>query len=429
MLGDFYMLETINSVIWAIVTSLIIVIGFYFSFNLSFPQFNFKKIVKSLKNNDNKGISPIKTLYLTLAGRIGVGSIAGVALAIYIGGAGTVFWMWVIALISGSLAYVETMMAIKYKDKNYGGPSYYISKGLKKKYLACTYSLIVIVSYLIGFIPIQSNTIVKSIDMIFSCSHEFIGIVLAFVTFIIVSGGISKITDVTNKLVPFMTIIYIMLSLMVIFLNLDKFINVLGLIIGSAFDIKPFLSGFIVTMLIGVQRGIFSNESGIGLGGIAASSSNSINGCKSGYIQVLGIYITTLLICSSTAFMILIFDYKSILLDNPNGIEITSLAFNYHFGSVGNILLILCILLFSFTTILTGYYYTESSLKFLYKRFNINVLKILAPGSVFMGTVFSPTTIWRMIDLLVGILAIINIYSLYKMRKEIVSYDKKCDRI
>lgn len=424
------MLQNINSIIWAIVTSLIILMGFYFSKKLSFPQFNVKKIIKSLKVNNKDGISPIKTLYLTLAGRIGVGSIAGVALAIYIGGPGTIFWMWVTSLISGSLAYTETLLGIKYKNgSNYGGPSYYIYKGLNNKLLASIYSLIVIIAYLTGFIPIQSNTIVKSSNMFLDINHGLIGLLLGLVTFLIVSGGINKIANVTNRLVPFMTIIYIMMSLFAILSNLDKFIDIIILIIKSAFSFNSFFSGFMVTMLIGVQRGIFSNESGLGLGAIAASSSNSDNGCNSGYIQVLGIYITTILICTATAFMILTFDYGGLDINSPNGIEITSLAFNYHFGGYSNILLVLCILLFSFTTILTGYYYCESSLKFLMGRIDLKWLRLVVPLSVFLGCVCSPKIIWSLVDIMVGILAIINIYALYKLRDKAFKYHKKCDRI
>ena len=190
------MLENINAVLWAVVTALIIFFGVYFSKRLTFPQLNFKKIIKSLKNTDYQGISPLKTLFLTLAGRIGVGSIAGVALAIYIGGPGTIFWMWIIAIISGVLAYTETLLAIKYKvtdgKESLGGPSHYIKKGLKSKPLAIIYSLIVIFAYLSGFIPIQSNTIVKSMDMLFTSNHFLIGLVLAILSFVIISGGIKK---------------------------------------------------------------------------------------------------------------------------------------------------------------------------------------------------------------------------------------------
>lgn len=425
------MLETIKSIMWAIVTALILLSGLYFSKELHFPQLKINKIFKSLKGNNNKGITPIKTLFLTLAGRIGVGSIAGVALAIYLGGPGTIFWMWVVAIISGALAYIETMLAIKYKDKkqNIGGPSYYIKKGLKNKPLAIIYSLIIIISYLIGFIPIQSNTVAKSIDMINPTNHLIIGLIIAFISFIIIKGGINKISKVTSKLVPFMTLIYISMALFVIIINIEKFPQVLSQIIQEAFQIKPFLTSFIPVILIGVQRAIFSNESGIGLGAIAASASNSINGSKSGYIQVLGVYITTILICTATAFMILIFDYKSVTLTNPNGIELTSLAFNYHFGSLGTILLVACILMFSFSTVLTGYYYCQSSLKFLSKNINTKCLLIITPLSVVLGAITSPTTIWTLVDILVAILAIINIYSIFKLKEEIMLYYKKYDRI
>jgi len=421
------MLELIKGVLWAVVTVLIIVYGLYFSKKLSFPQIKIKKITRSLKDNNNKGLSPIKTLFLTLAGRIGVGSIAGVALAIYIGGPGTIFWMWIIAIISAPLAYTETLLSIKYKDikKNIGGPSHYITKGLNKKKLAIVYSILVIISYLIGFIPIQSNTIVKSIDMINETNHLLIGIILAIISFTVIKGGINKISKVTDKLIPFMTILYISMALFVIFTHIEKFPLVIMDIIKQAFHLRPFLSGFIVTILIGVQRAIFSNESGIGLGGIAASASNSQNGSQSGYIQILGVYITTILICTATAFMILIFDYQNITLNNPNGIELTSLAFNHHFGNLGNILLVLCILLFSFTTILTGYYYCESSLKFLSKNINIKPLIIITPLSVLLGTISSPSTIWEMIDILVAILAVINIYAIIKLKTVIINYHNK----
>lgn len=219
------------------------------------------------------------------------------------------------------------------------------------------------------------------------------------------------------------------MALFVIIINIEKFPQVLSQIIQEAFQIKPFLTSFIPVILIGVQRAIFSNESGIGLGAIAASASNSINGSKSGYIQVLGVYITTILICTATAFMILIFDYKSVTLTNPNGIELTSLAFNYHFGSLGTILLVACILMFSFSTVLTGYYYCQSSLKFLSKNINTKCLLIITPLSVVLGAITSPTTIWTLVDILVAILAIINIYSIFKLKEEIMLYYKKYDRI
>ncbi len=428
------MLENINSCIWAGATVFMVLGGIYFSIILRFPQFKLIKIFKSLNGeNKSEGISPIKTLFLTLAGRIGVGSIAGVALAIYLGGPGSIFWMWIIAIISGSLAYAETMLAIKYKikknnDEYEGGPSYYIKNGLKKRNLAIIYSVIVIFAYLIGFIPIQTNTITKSIDSIIDINHMIIGVLITTISLFIIFGGIKKISNATSKIVPFMTLLYIVLALTSIITNIDMIPKIFSDIFESAFSLRPFFSGFIVTVLIGVQRGIFSNESGIGLGAIAACASNSQNGVKSGYIQVLGVYITTIVICTATAFMILTSEYD-MHFENPNGIELTSFAFNYHFGSFGSILLLICILLFSFSTILTGYYYCESNLSFLLKSFNKKVLKLLTGLSVFLGSVISPTTIWQCIDILVAALALINIYVLYKLSEEIKQYHQKYDRI
>ncbi len=416
------MLEIIKAIVWAVATVFIIVFGIYFSIKLSFPQFNLKKTTQSLKS-DRKSL---KTLYLTLGGRIGVGSIAGVALAIYIGGPGTIFWMWVLAFVSGSLSYSETLLGIKYKT-NYGGPSYYIKKYSKK--LAILYSIVVVISYLLGFIPIQANTIARSLNMVININNIFIGIILFLLIFVIVKGGINKIMRVTNIIVPFMVFLYVLISFIIVIINFDKFIIVIKLIIVSAFKFKSFFSGFLSTVIIGIQRGIFSNEAGLGLGSIAASSYDFSNGCISGYIQTLGIYITTLLICTSTAFIILIFNYQSIVLENINGIEITFLAFKYHFGNIGTTVLITSILLFSFTTILTGYYYCESSIKYLYKKFNLKFLKLIVPCSVLLGAITSPTVIWKYIDIFVGTLSIINIYALYKMRKEIIDYHKKYDRI
>lgn len=420
------MLEKINAVAWAITTTMIIFYGIYFTIKLKFPQFRMDKIIKSLMRKE-KGITPITTLFLTLAGRIGVGSIAGVALAIYLGGPGTIFWMWLVAIISGSLAYTETLLAIKYKEKE-GGPAYYIKNGYKSKRLAFIYSVIVVVTYLIGFIPIQANTISKTADIMFTISNPLVGMIISFFSLIAIYGGIKKITKITSKIVPLMTILYIFLALSAVIINIREMPTIIKLIVTSAFDFTPFFSGFIVVMLIGIQRGIFSNESGIGLGAIAASTANTTNGAVSGYIQVLGVYITTIIICTATAFLILTTNYD-FFIDNPNGIELTNYAFNYHFGNLGNILLFICILLFSFSTILTGYYYCESSLTFMLKKIKKLPLKIITCLSVFVGSILSAPLIWNVIDIFVAFIALINMHVLYNLRKEIMIYHKKCDKI
>ena len=414
------MLHIISSLLWSMLIVFIIFYGIKFAIRLRFPHFKFKKIIFS--PSENKQI-----LFLTLAGRIGVGSIAGVALAIYLGGSGTLLWMWIITIIAAPFSFSETLLAMKYKEnQNFGGPSYYIKKGLKKEKLAKVYSLIVIIAYLIGFIPIQSNTIIRTLNMININLNVVIGIIIALLIYIIIKKGIKLITKVTNTLVPIMTIIYITIAAIVLINNLNKIPTVIQNIITNAFNIKPFLSSFIPLVLIGIQRGIFANESGLGLGAIAASSSKNNNGVKSGYTQILGTYITTLIICTVTALIVLLSNYQMISIENPNGIEIALYAFNYHFKNIGSTILIICIFLFSFSTILTGHYYCQSSLKFLNK--NVKIV-LLTTASVFVGTITSPTIIWKSIDALVAILGIINIYTLNKLLEEIVSYYKKYDRI
>ena len=425
------MIETIKAIAWSITTVIILITSIYFTIKLKCPQFRLIKIAKSFKNSTNQEISPIKTLFLTLAGRIGVGSISGVALALYLGGPGTIFWMWIFALLSGVLGYVETMIAIKYKDakRNIGGPQHYIKKGIKKRALSISYAILVIIAYLIGFIPIQSNTVAKSIESTINTNNLILGIILSLITYIIIKGGIKQITKTTNKIVPIMTILYIIMTIYVIINHLNQIPQLIRTIIKSALNIKPFITGFIPVILIGIQRAIFSNESGIGLGAIAACASQEKNGCKSGYIQTLGIYITTMIICTSTAIIILLFNYQSVMIAEPNGIEITQSAFKYHFGNIGNNLLTISIILFSFSTILTGHYYIETEIKFITKNNNTQLLTIITSLSVLLGCIISPTTIWQIIDIIVAILTIINIYTLYNLRKEIIEYHRKYDII
>lgn len=422
-------MEILNKLLWAVASALIIVSGIYFTIKLKFVQFDFKKILfYTFKNNEKtKGLNPLSTLMLTLAGKIGVGSIAGVALAIYIGGAGTIFWMWVIALLSASNTFAETFLGILYKEKDQddiykGGPSYYIKKGLKKKNLAIICSLIIILSYLFGFIPIQANTITKSVNEFFYINPIIIGIILSLISATIIFGGIKKISKASNKIVPVMTILYLIVSVIIIIKNIDKIPFILLEIVKSAFNLKPFFTGFMATLIIGIQRGIFANESGLGTGSIASSTTSNDNPIVASYVQMLGIYIATLLICTSTFFIIMTSNYKAINFSDVNGIEITQYAFNYHLGIFGNILIFISILLFAFSTILTGYYYIESNIKFF--KGNINkkqlvFIKLITLIFLFIGCIISSEKLWNIVDILIAMLAIINIYSLLRLRVKV----------
>lgn len=422
-------LNVIENKIWIFTSVLVIYLGIYFTIKLKVLQLNIFKMIKFLFKKEAKknGLSTFSTLMLSLAGRIGVGSIAGIALSIYLNGPGTIFWIWFISLLSAPLTYAETYLGIKYKEKennntSIGGPFFYIKKGLNNKKLAISYAIIIIVCYIIGFISIQSNTITKSITTVIKINPIIIGIILSIITISCILGGIKKISKITSKIVPIMSLIYIGISIYIIIINRKIIPNILLAIQSHAFNLKSFTGSFLPTLITGIKRGIFSNEAGIGTSAISSSSGKSDNPIASGYIQIFGTYITTFLICTSTAIIILTSNYKIITITDPNGIELASNALNFHLGSTGITVLLVLIFLFAFSTILSGYYYGETSLKFLFlkeKKILITILKYLTIIVIIIGSVLPSSFIWKFTDIFIAILCLINIYTIYKLRKEI----------
>ena len=408
----------INRFIWLLVMVLIMFFGVYFTVRLKGIQFRFRSMFKAVFHG---GTSSFGILMTSLAGRIGVGSIAGVCLSIYLGGAGSIFWMWVSTFFCCVITYCEVVLGVKYKCGNYGGPSYYIRDGVGNNVLGSIYSCLIIVSYIGCFLCIQSNTITKSIIGLFSFSPYVIGLCISVVTFFCIYGGFKSIAHVCNKIVPIMCLIYIGSSVFVLILNYDIIGDVFLNIFRSAFDIRSFFSGFIPMVIIGIQRGIFSNEAGIGTSSIVASSGNG-DFMVQGYVQMFGVYITTLIICSATAIIILFSDFSSFNLSNINGIELASHAFRYHFGNTGTYILVISVILFSFSTIITGYYYGESSFNYFFDKVNIKYIYILRGITLFilfLGCVLPSSMIWAFVDILVGIMVIINLYSIWILRDRI----------
>lgn len=423
------MIAILSKICWAIATSFLIVGSIYFTGKLRFLQFRIKKIVRSVftKDNEETGIKPLDTLMLTLAGRIGVGSIAGIALAISLGGKGTLFWIWIMAILVASLGYSETVLAVIYRKKDgtvfLGGPSYYMRDGLGWKKIGGLYAILILVSYIGGFLGVQANTITKSLNSIVQVSPYFIACCLVVITAFIIFGGIERISYFTSKIVPIMSILYLGFVLFVIGKNIGIIPQIIKEIVGEAFHLSAFTSSFIPTLIIGIQRGIFSSEAGLGTGSITAATSSTSSPSSQGYLQILGIYITSLLICSATAFFVLTSNYQSFLVSDLNGVELVSYAFQFHFGSMGPYLLFFFILLFSFSTILTGYYDGESSLKYFsknLKKSTLFLLKLTTLIMIFVGCIVSSTTLWNFVDLLVAWLAIINISALIALKKDIV---------
>lgn len=418
-----FILSIINKLLWGITTIMLIVSGLYFSKTLKFLQFNIKEMIKGFRSNSNEKVSPFKTLMLSLAARIGVGSLAGIALAIYIGGPGTIFWIWVSTVIVVPNAYAESFLGVLFHEKKngmyQGGPSYYIEKGLKKQKIAKLYSVLVFVTYIFGFLTIQSNTIAKSFQNFNNSNPLIVGIIVAIITGIIIFKGSENIINVSSKIMPFIGILYISISSYILINNISKLSQVIYLIVSEAFNIKSLGIGILTPFVIGFQRGIFSNEAGVGSGAIAASTVDNSNAKGQGMIQIAGVYFTSLILCTLTALVILLSDYNIYNYKNINGIEITQYALNYHLGSLGDIILLITIFIFAFSTIISGYYFGESCLDYLNKsnsKRKTFFLKILTVILIVIGSIISPLMLWDFVDIGIAIMAIINIYSIVKLK-------------
>lgn len=418
----------IKKILWFIATILLIFSSLYFIIKLRFINFNLKKLKKSIlkKESSNK----VSVLFLSIGGRIGVGSIAGVALSIYFGGPGTIFWLFVFSLLTSILSFIEVVMSSKYKIKingsYYGGPSYYLRYGLNNKKLSIIYALLLFLCYIFGFIGIQANTINICLSHYVFIPKYLVATILIIITSIIIFGGDKRIMNVSKYIVPFMTIIYIISCLIIIWLYRYNFIDIIKLIMDSAFSVKPFFSSFIPMLIIGAQRGIFATESGIGTTATSSGASSSLDVVEQGYIQIIGVYLS-IIICLLTAFVILIVNSSTNI--DVNGISLVNHIFHSSLGKLGDIIFLISVILFSFSTILTGYYYGESSFIFLNNnnKSYMLLIKLLTCISVYFGVMVNESFIWVLADIMVAILTIINIYGLFSLRKNIfeqIYYDK-----
>ena len=425
------MLNQIMNILWGIAIVFLLGGGLYFSFKLRFPQLKLFSLFEGLKNTGESSISPFKSLTVSLAARIGVGSLSGIALAIHLGGPGSIFWTWIIGIITSINAFCETYLGLSYQKKSdsefIGGPYFYILNGLKNKNLAFIYAILVILAYVIGFMTIQANTIVVSINNLLDSNIYIIAIILAIITAFSIMKGMSRIVEITSKLVPIMGIGYIVLSSIILVKNIDLIPSIIIKIISTALNFKAFGAGVLTSFIIGVQRGVFSTEAGLGTGAIATSSTYTKTKIEFSLSQILGIYFTVFIVCTSTALIILTSPYELLDFTSTNGIELTQYALNYHLGSFGELTLVVIVLFLAYSTIIAGYYYGESSLKFLIEKVqtnHLNILKIITVIFILLGSLSLPTKLWSVIDLFVGILAIINMYALIKLKDKII-YDYK----
>lgn len=441
-------ISTVNDIVWSpALVVLLVGAGLYFTVRTRFVQLRrFGLMVRSLfapahkeEDGSKKGISSFEAFCVALSGRVGTGNIVGVATAIALGGPGAVFWMWIIAFFGASTAFVESTLAQLFKfhhSTGYrGGPSCYIEKGLKSKWLAVLFSVLSLVGYGLLLSPVQSNGLTAALGNAFSLPPLACGIGLAFILGLVIIGGIKSISRVASIVTPFMALGYIVITIIVVASHIEVVPAVLKSIVTNAFGIHPLAGGILgSTIMMGVKRGIFSNEAGQGSGAIVSASASVSHPAKQGLAQAFSVYVDTLLICTATALMILcsgnynVLDAKTgeMLVANApqlgdNYVGYTQAAVDSVMAGFGSSFVGIALLFFSFTTIMAYYFYGESSIIYLFsgkgssakgEKLVIWLYRFALIGMVVFGSLKEAGVIWQMGDIGVGLVAWINVVSL-----------------
>lgn len=397
-------MSLISSILWFVTTLMIIFIGIYLSFYLKFPQLKVSNFVNLFKKNDNNSL---KLLNLSLAGKIGVGSISGIAIAIIVGGKGALLWVWLSSIVLSIITYSETILGIKY-----GSPKEYMRYQLKNKKLSNIYSILIIIIYLVAFILIQSNTIIISFESTFNVDKKFIIVFLLLIIFLSINKDVNRISNIVSLIVPVMGFIYTIIGFIVIINHSNVIPSIIADILRDSFSFKSIST---IPIIIGFERAIFCNEAGMGTTSMIASLSKNKDYKVDTAIQVLGTYFISLVVCTISAFIILTTNYELFDINNINGIEIVTYAFYYHFDNIGPIILSLITFLFAYSTIITSYYYGKINLK------RDTLSKFIVIIMVLVSTIIEPNRIWQFIDILISLVTIINLVSIFKLRKKLRS--------
>ena len=427
-------ISLINDTLWSyLLIGALVVCGLWFTWKTRGIQFRmtgemFRVLTESAASESKRAgdhgpvISSFQAYAVSVATRVGTGNLAGVATAITIGGPGAVFWMWMIALLGSATAFVESTLGQLFKQRHQGsfigGPAYYIQKGLHCQWMAYLFAILITITFGLSYNSIQSNTICRAMQEAFGWSPIVVGIVLSAMALTIVFGGIHRIARVSSVLVPLMAIGYFILTVVIIAMNIQLMPHILKLIVTSAFGIDQSVGGAIgATIMNGVKRGLFSNEAGEGSAPNVAATATVSHPVKQGFIQALGVFTDTLLVCSCTAFVILI----SGLYNTPemNGIALTQAAMDSEIGSFGPYFIAVAIFLFAFSSIIGNYYYGEANIRFMTSsRWALTIYRVLSGGVVVMfGALASLEIVWNLGDLFMALLTICNLIAIIALGK------------
>lgn len=427
------LLVDLNDLFWSfLVIPLLVVLALYFTVRSGFVQlrllpemFRVLRGSSGVAPDGGREISSFQAFAISAASRVGIGNIVGVSLAIILGGPGAVFWMWLMAAVLGAAAFVESALAQLYKVRTHtgfrGGPAYYILYGFGRRWTAVLFAVLITFTFSIVFSSVQANSVATAITTSVEESggtggfwlNALLGLGLALLTAAVVFGGVRRVATVAQGLVPLMAILYLLLGLAVVALNIDQVPRVLGDIFGHAFGGREFAAGGVGTALVqGMRRGMFSNEGGLGSAPNAAATASVSHPAKQGLVQSLGVYFDTWLICSITAFIVLI---EGSVHDpgTSQGVEVVQEALEASLGGWSLHALTLIMFLLAWTSVLGNYYYGESNLQFLdAEHRHMTYFRYAVLASVFIGCVAPLTVIWSMADISMGVMAVLNLISL-----------------
>ena len=423
-------INEINEILWSyILIILLLGCAVWFTIKTRFVQFRMiREMVRVLGDSTNKAhkgekhISSFQAFAVSLASRVGTGNLAGVATAIAVGGPGAVFWMWIIALLGSSSAFIESTLAQLYKQKGkdsfIGGPAYYMRQGLGMNWMGVLFAILIAITFGFAFNSVQSNTICAALQSSFDWNPTIVGIILTVLTLIIIFGGIQRIAKVSSIIVPVMPLGYVLLALFIVLFNITELPAVIKLIINSAFGWEQALGGSVgAALMMGIKRGLFSNEAGMGSAPNVAATASVTHPVKQGLIQTLGVFTDTLLICTCTAFIIL---FSGVPLDGSiNGVQLTQQALTLEVGNAGGLFVAIAIFLFAFSSIIGNYYYGEANIRFITsKRSILYLYRILVGGMVLFGALASLDLVWSLADVTMGLMTICNLVAISLLSKQ-----------